>query len=309
MFPSLRGLRLSWLPRDAIAGLMLLAIALPGQLATARLAGMPPETGIVAFMAGSLAFAAFGASRFMSVGADSTTAPIFAGALAALAAGDPSRYVGLAGALALMVGTILIVAGVLRAGWIADLLSVPVTVGFLTGIAVHIIVGQLPAILGVNAGGGHVLHRLSTALRLLPEANLWSSAIGALVLAAVLAGRRISARVPGAMIGLLLAATAVWQFDLACHGVAVLGALSMVMPRLSLPALGFSDMGRLLPLAVTVTLVCMMQIAAVARSFPSDPDAEEDVSRDFAGVGAGSLLAGMLGVCMAVTNQANGAAA
>ena len=103
-FASLRGYQIGWLPRDLVAGLMLAAIAIPGQLATARLAGMPPETGLYAFAAGSLAFAAFGANRFMSVAADSTIAPIFAGALASLAVAGSPHYGELATLLALMVG-------------------------------------------------------------------------------------------------------------------------------------------------------------------------------------------------------------
>src|SRR5271167_834367 len=107
IFTSLRGYRAGWLPGDLVAGLMLAAIALPGQLATARLAGMPPQTGIYAFVAGSLAFAAFGANRFMSVAADSTIAPIFAGGLASIAGAGAAGYQGLAALLALMIGVVL----------------------------------------------------------------------------------------------------------------------------------------------------------------------------------------------------------
>src|SRR6185312_16957024 len=110
MFASLRGLRADWLPHDLIAGLLLTTIAVPEQLATARLAGLPPETGLIAFVAGSLAFPIFGANRFLSLGADSTIAPIFAGGLAALAATGTAEYAHLASLLALMVGAILIVA-------------------------------------------------------------------------------------------------------------------------------------------------------------------------------------------------------
>src|SRR3974390_565073 len=105
-FASLRGYRIEWLSRDLVAGLMLAAIAIPGQLATARLAGMPPETGLYAFAAGSLAFAAFGANRFMSVAADSTIAPIFAGGLSAVAVAGTARYAELATLLAILVGAI-----------------------------------------------------------------------------------------------------------------------------------------------------------------------------------------------------------
>src|SRR6516225_6985647 len=154
LFASLRGYRIGWLPRDFIAGMMLAAIAIPGQIATARLAGMPPETGLYAFAAGSLAFAAFGANRFMSVAADSTIAPIFAGGLASFAALGTPHYAEMVTLLALMVGAILVAVGLLRAGGLATLLSIPVTTGFLAGIAIHIMVGELPTLLGIIRGAG-----------------------------------------------------------------------------------------------------------------------------------------------------------
>ena len=153
MFASLHGYRIGGLPGDLIAGLMLAAIAIPGQLATARLAGMPPETGLYAFAAGSLAFAAFGVNRFMSVAADSTIAPIFAGGIASFATTGTAHYAELVTLVALMVGVILLAIGLLRAGWLATLLSIPVTTGFLAGISIHIIVGELPTLLGISEEG------------------------------------------------------------------------------------------------------------------------------------------------------------
>src|SRR5271166_5832647 len=182
LFASLRGYRIGWLPRDLVAGLMLAAIAIPGQLATARLAGMPPETGLYAFAAGSLAFAAFGANRFMSVAADSTIAPIFAGALASIAVVGTPHYSELATLLAFMVGTILVAVGLLRAGWLATLLSIPVTTGFLAGISIHIIVGELPILLGISDEPGHLLVRLFHILGRVGEANPYSLALGVGVL-------------------------------------------------------------------------------------------------------------------------------
>jgi len=295
LFTSLQGYERSWLTRDAMAGLMLVAIALPGQIATAHLAGMPAETGLVAFVAGSIAFAAVGGNRFISVGADSTIAPIFAGVIATMALGEPARHIHLAAMLALMVGGILILTGLFKAGWLADLLSVPVTTGFLAGISIHIIVGQLPGLLGIAASEGHVLARLLDVLRRLPESNAYAAAIGGAVLAATIGAHWLGPRIPGALIGLVAAALATWHFGLGDRGVETLGVLSAILPSLSLPTLQLDEMLRLLPLAGTIALVCMMQTAAVARSFPSAPGAAEDVSRDFVGVGAGSLIAGMTG--------------
>jgi SulP family sulfate permease len=295
LFASLRDYEPSWLTRDAMAGLMLVAIALPGQLATARLAGLPAETGLIAFAAGTLAFAAFGGNRYISVGADSTIAPIFAGLIAMMAVGDPSHRLQLAGALALMVGAILVAAGLLKAGWLADLLSIPVTTGFLAGISIHIIVGQLPGVLGVTVPEGHVLVRLAGVLERLGEANLYTAAIGASVLAATIGAHRLGPKVPGALVALVGGGLATWQFDLIGRHVETLGALSGIRPSFSLPAVGLNELVQLFPLALTVALVCMMQTAAVARSFPSTPGQAEDVSRDFVGVGAGSLVAGVTG--------------
>src|SRR6516164_6579831 len=211
-FGSLRGYRIEWLPRDLVAGLMLAAIAIPGQLATARLAGMPPETGLYAFAAGSLTFAAFGANRFMSVAADSTIAPIFAGGVASLAAAGSPHYAERVTLLALMVGTILLIVGLLRAGWLATLLSIPVTTGFLAGIAIHIIVGELPTLLGIPQERGHLLVRLFHILGRLDETNLYTLALGAGVLIVTLGTARISAKIPGALIGVVAAGVAVALF-------------------------------------------------------------------------------------------------
>ena len=295
LFASLRHYDLSWLPGDAIAGLTLAAIAIPEQLATARLVGMPPMTGLLAFAAGSLAFAAFGANRFMSVGADSTIAPIMVGGLAMVAVAGTAHYSGMAAVLALLVGMVLLLAGLLRAGWIADLLSVPVTTGFLAGISVHIIVGQLPTILGLEAPHGHLVVRLGAILRELPHSNLYPMAIGLGVLAVTMLAEQRSARIPGALIGLVASGLAVWLMGLEHRGVAVLGALPIAPPAFALVLPTWSEFTQLLPVSLIVALVCMMQTAAVVQSFPSEPGEQEDVSRDFGALGAGSILAAVLG--------------
>jgi len=295
-FGSLQGYRAAWLPRDLLAGLMLAAIAIPGQLATARLAGMPPETGLYAFAAGSLAFAAFGANRYMSVAADSTIAPIFAGGLSSIAAVGTAHYADLATLLAILVGAVLVTVGLLRAGWLATLLSIPVTTGFLAGISIHIIVGELPDLLGVPEAQGHMLVRLVHILGRVGGANPYTLALGAGVLIMTLVTAQISHRVPGALIGLIGAGLAVALFHLEARGVSVVGALSVPPPRLALPVVpGIGEWSQLVPLALVVAMVCIMQTAAVASTFPSDRERPDDTSQDFFGVGAGSILAGLIG--------------
>src|ERR1700729_2718584 len=164
VFRSLHGYRIQFLTHDLVAGLTLAAIAIPEQMATARLGGFSPQLGFFAFLAGSLAFAVFGSNRLLSCGADSTITPIFAGGLALLAASGSPDYAMLAVALAFLVGLFLVVGGICRLGWIADLLSIPVTTGFLVGISVHILISQLPAVLGLPAPSGSMLARLGTLI-------------------------------------------------------------------------------------------------------------------------------------------------
>jgi len=295
LFASLRDYGRSWLPGDTIAALTLAAIAIPEQLATARLAGMPPNAGLFAFAAGSIAFAAFGANRFISVGADSTIAPIMAGGLAALAAAGSTSYVSLAAVLAMLVGIALLLAHPLRLGWIAELLSIPVTTGFLAGISVHIIVGQLPAMLGIAGEHGSLIAQLAAIMRQLPQASPVAAAIGLGVLAMSAMAERLSARIPGPLIGLVASGVTVWLLRLQHEGVAVLGALPIEAPAIALALPTWVQFIQLLPLSLVVALICVMQTAAVLRSFPSDQGGENNTSRDFAAVGAGSVLAGLLG--------------
>jgi sulfate permease, SulP family len=161
LFSSLRGYKPSFAGADALAGLTLLAVVVPEQLATSRLAGMPPITAFYAFIAGTVMFALLGSNPQMSVGADSTIAPLFAVGIAHLAPVESLRYVDLVGILAVMVGVIVVLVGVLRLGWIADFLSVPIITGFLAGVAVIIVVHQLPDLLGLPSVSGSSIHRLS----------------------------------------------------------------------------------------------------------------------------------------------------
>src|SRR5712671_5875830 len=226
VFRSLRGFRPSDLPSDLVAGLTLAAIAIPEQMATARLGGFSPQIGFFAFIAGSLGFAMFGSNRFLSCGADSTITPIFAGGLVLMAASGSPDYQAHAMALALLVGAILVIGSLFRLGWIANLLSTPVTTGFLAGISVHILVSQMPGVLGLPTPSGPMLDRIATLARHLGEANLFTVCIGFGVLAIVAGSEKISAKIPGALIGLIAATAAVILGHLESKGVSVVGTVS-----------------------------------------------------------------------------------
>jgi len=286
----------SWrdgLGRDVLAGLTLAAITIPEQMATARLGGFEPQIGFFAFIAATLGFAIFGASRVLTVGADLTITPIFAGALATLAIGGANPAA--APTLALLVGGLLLLGGVFRLGWIADLLSTPVITGFLAGVAAHILVSQLPSLFGLAGGGHNLLSQVQAIYAQRGAINPFSTAIGLSVLAIILVCERVAARLPGALIALVLATGAVMLFGLEARGVAVLGVLPEGLPPRFSPDLSWGDFRQLLPLALIISLVVMMQTATVSRSF-RDPDGREaDVGRDFMGLGAANLLAGLSG--------------
>ena len=295
LLQSFAGWRLSDLGADAVAGVTLAAIAIPEQMATARLAGFEPQIGFLALFAGAVGFAVFGASRLLSVGADSTIAPIFAGALALLATSGSPHYAADAASLALGVGLILALGGVFRLGFVADLLSIPVTTGFLAEIAGHILVSQAPAALGLAAPQGSLIAQVvalaaGSARRISPRSasasacsrSCWSS-------------ERVNPRFPGALIGLGLATALVVALGLESRGVTTLGVLASATPKLTIPGGWLDDIPQIAPLALIVGIVVMVQTAATTRSFVSDPARGPDVNRDFVGLGAANLLAGLIG--------------
>lgn len=296
VFRSLAGYRPGSLAPDVIAGLTLAAIAIPEQMATARLGGLPPQAGLFAFIAAALAFFVFGANRFMSVGADSTIAPIFAGGLALTAASGGPGYAALAALLACMVGLLVAAAGIGRMGWIANLLSTPVTNGFLAGIAVHIIASQAPSALGVAAVRGPLPLQLAAVAGSVPHANPYALAIAAGVLALTALAHLVSPRIPGALAGMVLAAWAVAAFGLTGRGVEVLGDIQAGLPPLRAPDVGNAEqIVGIVPLAILIALLCMVQTGATARAFPSDPDRPPNINDDFWGLGVANLAAGLFG--------------
>jgi sulfate permease, SulP family len=283
------------LRQDLAAGLALAAVALPSQMATAHLAGFPPATGLIAFGAASIGFAAIGANHFLVACADSTIAPIFAGGLATLAAAGSQDYFALCASFALMAGGILVCCGLFRLGWIADLVSRPVTIGFLAGIACHIVISQLPFLLGIAVPGGSLLQSAFAIASKLGETNPVSLWLGLAVFAVTVCAEWISPRIPGALLGVMAATLAVYWFGLERNGVAILGQMPGELPRLHVPSIAFAELLQAAWLAFVVVATIMVQTAATTRSLVAVPGATASVNRDFIGVGAANLMAGLFG--------------
>ena len=295
VFTSLHGYQRTWAGADAVAGLTLLAIALPEQLATSRLAGMPPITGFYAFIAGTVLIALLGSNPQMSVGADSTIAPLFAAGVVGLAALGSPHYVEMVSILAVMVGLMVMLVSLLRLGWIADFLSTPITTGFLSGVAVIIVLHQLPDFLGLPPASGSDQHRLLYVLNHLSEVQAGALLMGLGVLAVMIVCARINRHIPGALIALVGSILLVNAFDLQAHGVPVLGTVHSGAPQFGLTGLSWTTLVNLAPLAAVVALVVVTQTAATTRAFAEQGGYDVDAGRDFLAVGAGSVISGLVG--------------
>jgi MFS superfamily sulfate permease-like transporter len=304
VFATLQGAGASW-RSDVVAGLTLAAIAAPAQMATARLGGFAPDLGFFTFIAGSVGFALLGANRFLSSGADSTITPIFAASLALLAAVGTPHYLTLAALLAVLVGVLMLGAGYLRGGWVANLLSIPVLTGFLAGIAIHIVLSQAPSFLGLPGGAGGVIGRVGQMVDHIGAVDPSALAIGAASLGVILLAPRLSPHIPGALLALLGATGASIYFGLEAKGLPVIGPFEVALPHFSLPLVGVEDFFKVLGLAAIVSLVVMVQSAATSRSFPGLPGETPNIDRDFLGLGAGSLIAGLFGAFPADASPPN----
>ncbi|MGO8877551.1 MAG: SulP family inorganic anion transporter [Acidimicrobiales bacterium] len=293
--PTLQGYQVAWLGPDVLAGLTLVAIAVPEQMATARLAGMPAVAGLYAFVAGSLVFALIGRSRQMSVGADSTIAPIIASGVAAVVVVGSPQYTHAVSFLALMVGVLVLVVGLLRLGWISELFSTPVITGVLAGIAVEIVVRQLPAILGVAGGGSSTISRVRYVIDQLGHTNGWSVGIAVVVFGLIVVAEQLDHRIPGALIGLVASIIVVAAVGLIAHGVQVVGSVHGGLPSFALPSITLAGARHLLVPAFTIAFIVIAQTAATVRSSSAGAPATQDFNVDLVAIGAGSVVAGVSG--------------
>jgi len=288
----LRGYRRSWVRGDVLAGLTVAAYLVPQVMAYATLAGLPAVAGLWAILLPLAAYAVLGSSRQLSVGPESTTALMTAAVVAPLAAGDPSRYATLAAALAVTVGVLCLVAFAARLGFVADLLSRPILVGYLTGVAIIMIVGQLGKITGVRVEGDGVLGELGSFLGRIDRMQAGTALLAAAVLALLFLGRWRFPRLPTPLIVVALAAAAVAVFHLREHGIAVVGTVPQGLPTPRLP--GFGDLRDLLLPAVGVLVVGYTDTVLTGRAFAARDSDPVDANQELLALGAANVGAGLL---------------
>ena len=295
-FPTLRGYRPQWLGRDLVAGVTFGAVTMPGQLATAHLAGMPPITGLYGFLVATVIGAMISTNRHLALGVDSTVAPILAAGLTSLGlVAETPEYIGLALITAFLVGVFTLVIGVGRLGWVGDFLSRPVMIGFFGGIAVIIIVNQLPGLLGVEEGRGRTVRRIVHLSGQFDQVNIPTLILGLASLALLLGVARISRRIPGALIVLVLSTLAMVVFHLNDDGVAELGPLKRGMPSLRLPPFSFEALEAVSTTALVIATLCLAQTAATSRSAANLGGYETDINADFRALGLANLMSSLVG--------------
>ena len=301
--PALSGARRT-LPGDALAGLTLAAIALPGSMGTAQLVGAPAIAGLIAFIVGSVVFALLGGHRTLSVGADSSIAPL----LAAAAAGGAITGVATTGQLtesghpvihpetlmltSVLVGAILLAVGLMRGGWITQFLSRPVTIGLLAGIGLGIIVDQLPVAMGMPNHGGGVIGGIVDMVTSFNEINPWTLAAAGIVLFCTLGAGLISPRLPGALFGLAAAMVFSAAVDLRSKGVVTLPRPDLAPPDLDFAALSPGAALELMPTALVIAVLVVIQTGATEASFPGP---RRTIDRDLGAIGVASAAAGLVG--------------
>jgi|HubBroStandDraft_6_1064221.scaffolds.fasta_scaffold00047_59 SulP family sulfate permease len=295
LFQGIRPVTRAGAARDALAGFQLAAMNIPQALGYTKIAGMPVVTGFYTLLLPLLAFAVFGSSRYMVVAADSATASILAGKLATMAPIASARYVALASTVALLTAGFLLLARVLKFGFLADFLSQTVLTGFLTGVGFQVGVTVLGGMVGLEVHSNRTVGQLLEVFRSLPRIHLPTVAISAVVVTGVFAFSRFAPKVPGSLLAVAAAIAASATWDFAGHGIATIGPVVGGLPHLGLPDVHWKDVAPLLGVSVSCFVMILAQSAATARFYAGRHHQYLDESADLVGLSAANAAAALSG--------------
>jgi high affinity sulfate transporter 1 len=293
---QIRTYRREWLARDLGAGAVLTALLVPQGMAYAELAGLPAITGLYTTVLCLLGYAVFGPSRILVLGPDSSLGPMIAATVLPLAGagGDPARAIALASVLALMVGAIMVIAGLAGLGFVADLLSRPTMIGYLNGLALTIIVGQLPKLCGFSVDADGLIAEFRAFVNGVASGDVVpaAAAVGLAGVAIILVLQQWLPKVPAVLVMVVLAIAATTLFGLGAQGVPLVGELPQGFPPLTLPSVGWSDLGLLAGGAVAIALVALADTISTASAFAARTDQEVHGNQEMVGIGAANIAAG-----------------
>jgi SulP family sulfate permease len=284
-----------WLRADIVAGLTVGAMLVPQSMAYAELAGLPPQSGFFAALLPPIAYAAFGTSRHLGVGPEPGTAVLAASGVAALAAGDPVRYAALMSALAALVGVFAVVASLLRLGFLAQLLSKPVLVGYITGVGLTLLSSQIGKFTGVSITSGEFFPRVWELAQKLSLVRPATVAVALTSLVALIALKKKAPRVPGALVVVTVGTILVAALGLERHGIRVVGAIRGTLPRPHAPLASWRDTLALIPTALGIALVGYTDNVLTARSIAARLGYRIDANRELAALGAINLSSAAMG--------------
>nr|WP_067690892.1 SulP family inorganic anion transporter [Nocardia jejuensis] len=294
VFQSLQGYRSRWLRPDVIAGLTVWAVMVPEALAYASIAGVPPVVGLYAALPALVLYALAGSSRHLIVGPMSATAALSAAIITPLAGADGGRYIALTTALAIATGLVGLLAGLIRLGFVAAFISEPVLKGFIVGLALTIIIGQVPKLLGIEKHEGNFFQQTWGVLSDLGDTNWRALLVGSLALAVVLGLRRWLPLVPGSLLAVLLGILAVATLHMDEHGLDIVGHIDSGLPSVGLPGgLNLHDYLDLLGPAVGVLLIGFAEGLGAAKTYAAKAGYTVDANRELLGLGAANLGSGL----------------
>jgi len=286
-----------WLPKDLMAGLVLTAILVPQGMAYAELAGLPAITGLYTSILCLVGYALLGPSRILVLGPDSSLGPMIAATIFPLAGADgsPSRAIALASMLALLVGAMMIVAGVARLGFVADLLSKPTQIGYMTGLALTILVGQLPKLCGFSVHSDTLVGDITGFVSGVRANQTVTAAVlvGLFGLAMILVLQRWLPKVPAVLVAVVASIGVAVLFDLADHGVSLVGTLPQGLPPFTVPRVKASDIGLLLAGALGISLVALTDTISTASAFAGRSGDEVQANQEMIGIGTANVAAGL----------------
>jgi sulfate permease, SulP family len=293
VYTWLRDYDRSWIRGDVIAGLTVWAVLVPEALAYATIAGVSPVVGLYAAPGALLLYAAFGSSRHLVVGPMAATAALSAAAVGDLAGHDDDLFVQLTITMALTVGIAALVAGLLRLGFLASFISEPVMKGFIIGLALTIMVGQLPKLFGVEKEEGNFFEQLWHLLGELGSTSGLTLVVGVIALALVIGLKVLAPVVPGSLVVVLGGILAVRLFDLDEHGVAIVGDIESGLPKFGLPEVGLSDYLDVAPAALGAMLIGFAEGLGAAKTYAAKNNYEIDPNRELLGLGAAGIGSGL----------------
>jgi len=293
----IRSYQRGWLPRDVSAGLVLTALLVPQGMAYAQLAGLPPVTGLYTSILCLLGYAVFGPSRVLVLGPDSALGPMIFATITPLllAGGDPARAVALASFLALLVGAVMVLAGLARFGFVADLLSKPTQIGYMNGLALTIVVGQLPKLMGFSVDADGFIPEAKAFVSGLAagEANATAATLGIASLVGILLLQRLLPRVPAVLVVVVLASVVVNTLDLEAHGIDTIGVLPQGFPPFTIPTVSWSDVPPLVLGALGIAVVALADTMSTASAFGARRGEQVRGNQEMIGIGAANIAAGL----------------